>query len=106
MARMNVEARAVPGPSPGGRATLVLSITDDAGKPITDLAPEHLFVRAVGDAPEVTVAVAASAGEGIYVVHILPAAAAGAWRSGDHVLAVAVRRVFDRGQCLAVLAIP
>jgi len=104
VARVNVEARASRG---GPRATIVVSVTDDTGKPITDLQGDDLFVRAVGSAaggPGVTVTGVDSRGEGIYVMEILPATAS--WPRGEHVLAIAVRRVFDRGQTLAVLTIP
>ena len=104
MARVNVEARACRN---GARASIVVSVTDDSGKPITDLQAGDLFVRAVDSAvpgPGLTVAGVAPRGEGIYVMEILPAAAP--WPPGEHVLAIAVRRVFDRGQTLAALIIP
>ena len=105
VARMNIEARAARQAPGADRATVVFSVTDDAGKPITDLAPDHLFVRAIGG-PEVTIAEVGSRGEGIYVMQIVPASTPAVWPSGEHVLAVAVWRLFDRGQSLAVLAIP
>jgi hypothetical protein len=116
VARMNVEARAVRvdqgeggGGGAGGGAAVIVSVTDDAGRPIVDLVPGQLLVRAIGGGGgatvEVAVAEVASRGEGIYVATIAPGAGAG-WPSGEHVLAVVVRRAFDRGQSLAVLTIP
>jgi hypothetical protein len=105
VARMNIVALAARQAPGADRATVVLSVTDDAGKPIDDLLPDHLFVRAaVG--PEVTIVETAARGEGVYLVQIVPAATPAVWPSGEHVLAVAVRRLFDRGQSLAVLVIP
>jgi hypothetical protein len=114
VARMNVEARAVAvghggGGGGGGGAAVIVSVTDDAGRPIVDLVAGQLLVRAIGGGGgatlEVTVGEVASRGEGIYVATIAPGAGGG-WPSGEHVLAVVVRRAFDRGQSLAVLTIP
>jgi hypothetical protein len=104
VARVNVEARASRN---GTRAIIFVSVTDDTGKPITDLSADDLFVRAVGSVaggPGVTMAGVVPKGEGIYAMEILPAGPP--WPPGEHVLAIAVRRVFDRGQTLAVLTIP
>ncbi len=110
MARMNVEARAA---RAGRAAAVFVSVADDAGKAITDLRAGDLSVRALAPPPgaelaalQVAVAEVSPRGEGIYVAAIVLAPAGAAWPSGEHVLAVDVRRVFDRGQTLAVLAIP
>jgi hypothetical protein len=103
---MNIEARVG---RTGDRTAVVLSVTDDAGKPVTDLAAEHISVYAASGAtagPEVAVAGVAARGEGVYLVDIVLGPLSASWPAGEHVLVVGVRRVFDRGQSLAVLTIP
>jgi hypothetical protein len=104
MARMNIESRAARAAASGVAAALYLSVTDDAGKPIVDLQPGDFSVRAISSAA-VALKEVTSRGEGIYVAEIVPAVAGATWAPGEYVLAVSVRRVFDRGQGLAVLAI-
>lgn len=109
MARVNIEARVVRGrATAGGRepAGLVVAASDDGGKPLGDLALEHFQVRivAASSATDAAVTSLAAKGEGIYWLEVMPADGA-AWSGGEVVLAVHVRRVFERGQGLAVLAL-
>jgi hypothetical protein len=106
LARMNVQARIG---RTEERVAVFLSVTDDFGKPINDLATGDIFVRALDSgapAPEVAVTGLMARGEGLYVLPLALAPLTASWPPGEHVLVVVVRRVFDRGQTLAVLTVP
>jgi hypothetical protein len=108
VANVNLQARAIRTAAPDA-AALVVSATDDAGKPITDLEAGDVSLRAVSAGPEalqVALRGLTARGDGIYAGEIAVVPPGAAWPPGEHVLAVSVRRVFDRGQCLAVLVIP
>lgn len=101
MAKMNLEARQAHAPDHRSadlhRATLVVSVTYDTGKPVIDLNPADIVVRAIAagaSAPEVTLLRFEAPGEGIYVLEL-----DAAWPA-QLVLAVSAARGFDRGQCL------
>ena len=108
VAKLNIEARGGRVALPGGggeRVALVVSVTDEAGRPVTDLLPDDFLVRAVAlgsPDPEISLNGASARGEGVYLLDV---AAAQGWGAGRSVLLVAVRRVFERGQCLAEIAV-
>lgn len=109
--KLNVEALAIVAPSdPGdaqasaGQVVLVVSVTDDAGKPVTGLGAASVTIQEIVGPADREVAVAAfrARADGVYAMDV---AAAGGWPPGRYVLAVAVARGFDRGQALAKLTI-
>jgi len=86
--------------------TIFVSVTDEGGKPIDDLAAADIGVHAIEGGLEVAVAGVAARGDGVYALPVTLAPLLASWPRGEHVLLVRVRRVFDRGQSLAVLTIP
>jgi hypothetical protein len=106
VAKVSLEARASRGKAvAGGRepASVVVSVTDDRGKPVADLGPEDFAVAMVSQNPAaIGIEGLAKPAEGVYLLAVVPGDEAD-WGAGEAVLSVRVQRVFDRGQCLAIL---
>jgi hypothetical protein len=109
MARLYVEARGTRATGDAGdedRVVVVVSVSDEAGKPVAGLTSASFVIHSIaGPAGDDSVAVAtvAAPADGVYVVDGAPAG--GSWSPGRHVLSVHVARGFDRGQCLADLMV-
>jgi hypothetical protein len=89
-------------------AALVVSVSDETGKPVVGLAATSFNVQAVIVAPGGTgvgLAGVTSRADGVYTLDIVPDPTAGDWGRGQYLLAVTVVRGFDHGQCLAELVI-
>jgi hypothetical protein len=110
MARLNIEARgALTTSGDGVRIAVVVSVTDETGKPVTTLTATNFVVQAISvgaDDLGVTVSAVTPRADGVYSVDLVPSTGRDTWRHGNHVLAVAIASGFARGQCLAELTVP
>ena len=89
--------------APGNREAnyIVVSVTDQDGKPVSDLDAHDFTIKAIvapgGGQLAYDVKVVHSDFPGVYLTEVVPAEN-DSWKGGVYIFAVGVHRKFDRGQ--------